>query len=589
MISEIAWAGTQAYAGDEWIELYNPGSMDIDLSGWILVTDSGSVYIPLSGVLTAGSVYLLERGNDQVVSDIPADLIYTSNEFADGGETLRLLAPDRSEVDTANVGGGSWPAGNAASHASMERRRDPVTGEMIPDEQFTWITFDDATIYAHDAAGNVILGSPGFINWAFTVTPTFTPTVTPTPTSTPTPTPVPEQAVVINEVAWGGTKADSDDEWIELYNPGPTDIDLTGWRLASNDGSPNITLSGIIPADGFFLLERTDDDTVQDIPADLIYSGQLSNGGEVLTLYAPDNSIVDRANGNAGAWPAGSSYPDYASMERRKNPANGTILPDSDDTAWITNSGKVRNGLDADGNPINGTPRQPNWAFSVTPTPSPVPTHVPNPVVYATPAPVLVLNEFLPHPSSDWNNDGETNVYDEFVEVFNAGVVDVELDGWELDDEEDLDSDPYPLPDLRLRPGERAVFYRSETDIALSDAGDTVRLLDPYGEVADAYTYGPAPQADVSVCRLPDGRGPWTETCFPTPNRTNGVSGVYPPGKPHRIAAPLCLLPDTAPLPFRLGECGLAGEGTWNPTYWDDLAGGPPWVDQRGKWEVWGR
>jgi len=81
--------------------------------------------------------------------------------------------------------------------------------------------------------------------------------------------------VVINELAWAGTAAGTTDEWIELYNNTDRDIDRTGWRLVSDDGSPNITLSGTIPAHGFFLLERSDDRTISDVPTDQIYQGAL--------------------------------------------------------------------------------------------------------------------------------------------------------------------------------------------------------------------------------------------------------------------------------------------------------------------------
>ena len=37
--------------------------------------------------------------------------------------------------------------------------------------------------------------------------------------------------VVINEIAWMGTKANSSDEWIELYNNTSQDISLEGWTL----------------------------------------------------------------------------------------------------------------------------------------------------------------------------------------------------------------------------------------------------------------------------------------------------------------------------------------------------------------------
>ncbi len=46
IISEVAWAGTQAFEGDEWIELYNTTSGDIDLSGWRLEAADGEPSIP---------------------------------------------------------------------------------------------------------------------------------------------------------------------------------------------------------------------------------------------------------------------------------------------------------------------------------------------------------------------------------------------------------------------------------------------------------------------------------------------------------------------------------------------------------------
>ncbi|MBI3762395.1 MAG: lamin tail domain-containing protein [Chloroflexi bacterium] len=155
---------------------------------------------------------------------------------------------------------------------------------------------------------------PGTIAPSCTPTPTATNTSTPTATNTPTntatatstSTPFPPRAVVINEVAWMGTVASDDDEWIELFNPGATAISLAGWTLAADDGTPSIALNGSIAAGGFFLLERTDDTTVNDVAADLIYTGALSNSGEVLRLKDPSGATVDTANAeNGGSWPAG--------------------------------------------------------------------------------------------------------------------------------------------------------------------------------------------------------------------------------------------------------------------------------------------
>ena len=80
--------------------------------------------------------------------------------------------------------------------------------------------------------------------------------------------------VVVSEIAWMGTTTSYNDEWIELYNTTTSPITLTGWTLSAADGSPGISLSGVIPAKGYFLLERGDDDeSVPGVPADLFYGG----------------------------------------------------------------------------------------------------------------------------------------------------------------------------------------------------------------------------------------------------------------------------------------------------------------------------
>lgn len=102
--------------------------------------------------------------------------------------------------------------------------------------------------------------------------------------------------VVINELAWMGTTNSSYDEWVELHNTTASAIDLNGWSLDTQDGTPSISLSGIIPANGYFLLERTDDNSAPGIAADLIYTGSLENGGEYLELRDNSNNLIDEVD-----------------------------------------------------------------------------------------------------------------------------------------------------------------------------------------------------------------------------------------------------------------------------------------------------
>ena len=164
----------------------------------------------------------------------------------------------------------------------------------------------------------------------------------------------PVRRVVINEVAWAGTKANPFDEWIELKNNTDQEISLDGWKLVSESGTINILLSGKIPPGGFYLLERTDDNTVSDVSCDLIYRGALINSGDTLKLIDPAGNIEDTANKKGGAWPAGTASPTYASMER--------IDPSGEDVPsnWKDNNGKKICGKDSEGNPIRGTPGKEN-------------------------------------------------------------------------------------------------------------------------------------------------------------------------------------------------------------------------------------
>lgn len=104
-------------------------------------------------------------------------------------------------------------------------------------------------------------------------------------------------AVVINEVAWMGSTASANHEWIELFNAG-TAIDVTGWRL-SDGANLSINLTGIISADSYAVLERTSDASAGG-NAFLLYTGALSNGGSTLTLRNENGSVVDQVVGGEG-------------------------------------------------------------------------------------------------------------------------------------------------------------------------------------------------------------------------------------------------------------------------------------------------
>ena len=172
-----------------------------------------------------------------------------------------------------------------------------------------------------------------------------------------------------------GTVASPNDEWLELYNTSSKSVDLSGWHLHSltgKDPDPDITItSKSIEPFGFFLLERKSseenpDGTVSDISADQIYTGALSDSGEVLELRDRDGNLQDLtgsvASGSVLAWYGKGDKKTRSSMERID-----PLKPGNDPTNWATNDGITRNGRDAAGNPINGTPRARNSAYTDRP------------------------------------------------------------------------------------------------------------------------------------------------------------------------------------------------------------------------------
>jgi hypothetical protein len=135
--------------------------------------------------------------------------------------------------------------------------------------------------------------------------------------------------VVINEIAWMGTEVSYNDEWIELYNNTNSLIDLGNWKLKAQDGTPEIKLTGSILQKGFFLLERADDETIQNITADQIYKGALGNSGENLELIDNSGNVIDEVDSSSG-WFAGDNTTKQT-MERQGPGRSGN---DSDN--WVT-------------------------------------------------------------------------------------------------------------------------------------------------------------------------------------------------------------------------------------------------------------
>lgn len=89
VINEITFYGTGSETtNDQWIELYNRTDQPIDLTGWKVVSGR-DLNIDLQGTIPANGYFLLEKDSDDVISDIPADQIFTGSGLRSGYLYLR--------------------------------------------------------------------------------------------------------------------------------------------------------------------------------------------------------------------------------------------------------------------------------------------------------------------------------------------------------------------------------------------------------------------------------------------------------------------------------------------------------------------
>jgi len=177
VINEIAWMGTGASSADEWIELYNNTDKDISLNDWVLYAQDGVPYIPLGGIISAGSYYLIERTDDTTVSDVTADLVvpFSGNGSGSGlsnnGEHLFLVRSGTdiratSTVDEVPRCNFKW-CGGLSNTYTMEKYDSHIVGT----DTSNWGTsIGNFVINGLDANNFTLRGTPGkrnSVNYTF--------------------------------------------------------------------------------------------------------------------------------------------------------------------------------------------------------------------------------------------------------------------------------------------------------------------------------------------------------------------------------------------------------------------------------------
>jgi hypothetical protein len=318
-------------------------------------------------------------------------------------------------------------------------------------------------------------------------------------------------SIIINELAWMGTTNSANDEWIELRNISSETIDMSGWRLLDQDDQINIIfpLDTVIVPGQIFLLERTDDNTVSARSADLIYVGNLSNQNEGLRLFNNSCQSQDEALANP-EWLAGDNV-SKRTMERKSDFSwqtsaliNGTPKQENSSGYVLVNSG--------------GSSNVPNTTTTTITTSTTIQTTTTTITTTTKPnyAKILITEIRVAGLSSD----GKTNVYDEFIELYNSNNFEVNLTGWYLQKKTSQSNEFSSLVPSDLFEGKiinpSEYFLISHSSSTYQDIADildsnysvtdnnTIVLKNPNREIVDKVGFGEANDCEVTCVLNPD-------------------------------------------------------------------------------------
>jgi len=428
VINEIHYNPTPAQGSDadyEFIEVVNTGDEAVNLEGFTLV---GVEFTFPAGASIDPGEFIVIAANAANYNGSYDAYQWTSGDLDDAGERIALLDAFAQVADEVTYDDAApWPATPNGDGPTLALGRTAL----------------DNSLPANWGASREQGGTPGAANF-------------------------PALPLVINELHHTPAAADSDYEFLELVNAGPTPIDLTGYIFLGVDA----TLPAASIAPGEYVVVADNPATYSGNGYQVFnFDGGLSGSGERVTVSDRFGNVVDDVTyGVVDPWP---------STPNAGGPSLSLLEPALDNSVAA------------------------NWAASRQMGGSPGAENFPP----LPPTPPLVINEIHYNPADAQGSDGDY----EFIEIVNTGAAAVNLEGFTLE------GVTFTFPaGTSIEPNEiiviaaNAASYNGSYDTYqwtsgnLDDAGETLTLRDAFAQVADEVTYDDAAPWPTT----PNGDGP---------------------------------------------------------------------------------
>ncbi|TSC95447.1 MAG: Nucleic acid binding OB-fold tRNA/helicase-type [Parcubacteria group bacterium Athens1014_10] len=295
--------------------------------------------------------------------------------------------------------------------------------------------------------------------------------------------------LIISEIQITGGAGQTNNDFIELYNPSPAPINLKGYRLVKRTKTgiqdTNIkswTNDEFIPAYGFYLWANSDYLPIPALP-DATTTASLANDNGIAIRFgkADEGEIID-----ALAWGEAKNIFIETALFPDNPSANQSIERDLETGIFaLQTSPTPRNSRSSDSPPSVEIPPETETIIKNKSLPSGASSGSSTQSFYK-PSDVAI-NEFVSDPA-----DEEI----EWIELYNKTSRTIDLNYWTI---EDGTEKPKKLEGLSIEPNNFLVLNKGENfTFSLNNAGDIIILKDFSGKIIDQVSYGNFDDGEIS-------------------------------------------------------------------------------------------